>query len=87
MSGTFWTLTPLRVRRGLAGRGDPLVRRAVADPGGDAAVEVESGAVLGKSLGRLRDYPRVGMLWIHPHRVMARRPMPEPMTVVSTGME
>ncbi len=35
------------IRRGLSRRGDPLVGRAVADPGGDAAVQVQGGAVLG----------------------------------------
>ncbi len=49
MSGTLLTLTPLRVGGALAGGGDPLVRRAVADPGGDAAVEVQGGAVLGEA--------------------------------------
>ena len=32
-----------------SGGGDPLVRRAVADPRGDAAVQVQGGAVLGEA--------------------------------------
>ncbi|WP_148208173.1 hypothetical protein [Methanosphaerula palustris] len=36
----------LRVRRVLTGRGDPLLRRAIADPGGGATMEVDVRTVL-----------------------------------------
>ncbi len=44
----------LGVGRALARGGDPLVRRAVADPRGDATVEVQGGPVLREAGGRLR---------------------------------
>ncbi len=39
----------LRVIRVLAGRRNPLVRRAVRDPGRDAAVQVDDGPVVGEA--------------------------------------
>ena len=53
MSGTSTHVDALRPRRGLVGRRDPLVRRAVADPRADAAVEVQRGAVVLEAVGRL----------------------------------
>jgi len=47
----------LGVRRRFAGRGDPLVRRAVADPRALAAVKVQRGPVLGE---------HVPLHWTHP---------------------
>ena len=44
----------LRPRRVLAGGGDPLVRRPVADPGGRAAVEVQGRPVVLETPGALR---------------------------------
>ena len=43
----------LRPRGGLVGRGDPLVRRTVADPRAGAAVEVQGGAVVLEAVRRL----------------------------------
>ena len=51
MSGTFLTAHALRPRRGLARGRDPLVRRAVADPRGDAAVQVQRRAVVLVAVG------------------------------------
>ena len=40
MSGTLYTLTPFGIRRVFISRGDPLVGRPVADPGGGTAMKV-----------------------------------------------
>ena len=60
----------LRVRRVFTGRGDPLVRVAVADPHGVVAVEVDRGPVL-RVLARPR-YPAARVLSLNPQRSRPR---------------
>ena len=85
----------------LTSRRGPLVRRAVADPGGDAAVQVQGGAVLGEAVRSASGYsphmglrtpsvtlPSSGAISIGTplaSSIIMSGPGPEPISEVSTG--
>ena len=93
MSGTFSTLTPCGQGVVLVGRGDPLVRRAVADPRRDAAVQVQRRPVVLEAhacwlrvLGAQRVADLVRDRCQYPSgSYMAISAIPEPIRVLSVG--